>query len=191
MKQAVRMEFFRTVQPHDMIEFIHMSSEVFPGRPAPVSSEDFRHACGRFPTGVTIATVLDADGQPHGLTVSSFTSVSLTPPLISICLGHAVSLIDTFRAASFFGINILAAEQQALSERFARKGEDRFQGISWTPGANGAPLIEGVLAAMECQVDQRIPVGDHDILIGRMVGTRVRDGAPLLHFTGAYRRLHL
>src|SRR5580704_13841300 len=134
-----------------MIEFIHMSSEVFPGRPAPVSSEEFRRACGRFPTGVTIATVLDADGQPHGLTVSSFTSVSLEPPLVSICLGHAVSLIDTFRAAKFFGINVLADDQQSLSERFARKGYDRFEGVVWTPGETGVPLIAGSLAGIECQ----------------------------------------
>ena len=174
-----------------MIEFIHMSSEVFPGCPAAVSSEEFRRACGRFPTGVTIATVLDAEGYPHGLTVSSFTSVSLAPPLISICLGHAVSLIDTFRAAGFFGINILADNQQSLSESFARKGHDRFQDVSWTPGENGAPLLDGVLAAIECQVDRRIPVGDHDIFVGRMVGARVRDGAPLIHFAGAYRKLHL
>jgi flavin reductase (DIM6/NTAB) family NADH-FMN oxidoreductase RutF len=174
-----------------MIEFIHMSSEVFTGRPASVTSEEFRRACGRFATGVTIATVLDGEGQPHGLTVSSFTSVSLVPPLISICLGHAVSLIDAFRAASFFGINILAEEQQYLSERFARKGHDRFQGVPWSMGDNGAPLIDGVLAAIECQVEQRIPVGDHDIFVGRMVATRVRDGAPLVHFCGAYRKLSL
>ena len=174
-----------------MIEFIHMSSEVFPGRPAPVSSEEFRRACGRFATGVTIATVFDAEGQPHGLTVSSFTSVSLVPPLISVCLGHAISLIDTFRAADFFGINILADDQQHLSERFARKGHARFQGVDWTPGANGVPLIDGVLAAIECQVDRRIPVGDHDIFVGMIVATRVRDGAPLLHFAGEYRKIHL
>jgi flavin reductase (DIM6/NTAB) family NADH-FMN oxidoreductase RutF len=174
-----------------MIEFIHMSSEVFTGRPAPVSSEEFRRACGRFATGVTIATVLDAESLPHGLTVSSFTSVSPVPPLISICLGHAVSLIDTFRSAGFFGINILAEDQQHLSELFARKGQDRFQGVAWTLGATGVPLIDGVLAAIECQVEQRIPVGDHDILVGRMVATRVRDGAPLLHFCGAYRKIPL
>jgi flavin reductase (DIM6/NTAB) family NADH-FMN oxidoreductase RutF len=174
-----------------MIEFIHMSSDVFTGRPASVTSEEFRRACGRFATGVTIATVLDAESQPHGLTVSSFTSVSLVPPLISICLGHAVSLIDTFRDASFFGINILAEEQKHLSERFARKGHDRFQGVPWTLGENGAPLIDGVLAAIECQLEQRFPVGDHDIFVGRMVAMRVRDGAPLVHFCGAYRKLSL
>jgi flavin reductase (DIM6/NTAB) family NADH-FMN oxidoreductase RutF len=174
-----------------MIEFIHMSSEVFPGRLAPVSSEEFRRACGRFPTGVTIATVVDAAGLPYGLTVSSFTSVSLVPPLVSICLGHAVSLIDQFRAASFFGINILAEDQRHLSERFARRGHDRFEGVAWTPGETGVPLVDGALAAIECQVERRIPVGDHDIFVGRMVATRVAEGAPLLHFSGAYRKLHL
>jgi 4-hydroxyphenylacetate 3-hydroxylase, reductase component len=174
-----------------MIEFIHMSSEVFPGRLAPVSSEEFRRACGGFATGVTIATVLDTEGQPHGLTVSSFTSVSLAPPLVSICLGHAVTVIDLFRASNFFGINILSESQRYLSEHFARKGHDRFQGIGWTAGETGAPLIGGVLAAIECQVEQRIPVGDHDIFVGRMVATRVQEGLPLVHFRGRYQKLHL
>jgi flavin reductase (DIM6/NTAB) family NADH-FMN oxidoreductase RutF len=174
-----------------MIEFIYMSSEGFTGQAASVSSAEFRHACGRFATGVTVATVLDANRQPHGLTVSSFTSVSLDPPLISICLGHAVSLLDTFRAASFFGINILAAGQQPLSERFARKGLDRFEGVGWTLGAHEVPLLEDALAAIECEVERRIAVGDHDIFIGRMVAIQVREGEPLLHFAGAYRKIQL
>jgi flavin reductase (DIM6/NTAB) family NADH-FMN oxidoreductase RutF len=174
-----------------MIEFIHMSSEGSVECPAPVSSEEFRRACGRFSSGVTIATVLDAEGAPHGLTVSSFTSVSLVPPLISICLGHAVTVIDLFRASNFFGVNILSETQQYLAEQFARKGHDRFQGVAWTAGATGVPLIDDVLAAIECQVERRIPVGDHDILVGRMVGTRVTDGQPLLHFFGEYQKLHV
>ena len=160
-------------------------------RPAPVSSEEFRRVCGRFATGVTVATIIDAEGQPHGLTVSSFTSVSLAPPLVSICLGHAVSLMDLFRASNSFGINILAEDQRLLSERFARKGQDRFQGVAWIPGDTGVPLIDGALAAIECQVEQRIPVGDHDIFVGRTVATHVSDGAPLVHFSGGYRKLHL
>ena len=106
-----------------------MSSEGFGGEAALLTSEEFRRACGRFATGITIATVSDAQGTPHGLTVNSFTSVSLDPPLVSICLGHAVSLIEIFRAATYFGINVLAENQRALSERFARRGEDRFEGI--------------------------------------------------------------
>src|SRR5216684_5402383 len=140
----------RISQPHDKIEFIPMSSERFPHPGAPVTSEEFRRACGRFATGVTIASVLDSKGAPHGLTVSSFTSVSLDPPLILICLGHAVAAIEHFRAATHFGINILAENQRALSDRFARKGRDRFDGVAWYPGATGIPLIPGVLAAIEC-----------------------------------------
>ena len=160
-----------------------------------VTSEEFRRACGRFANGVTIATVLDAAGSPHGLTVSSFTSVSLDPPLILICIGHAVTAIDTFRATRNFGINILAEDQQTLSERFARKGEDRFDGLPWYPGSTGVPLIPGVLAAIECTVEQRIPAGDHDIFVARIGGRpgggrRAADPFPrLLPATGVRLRL--
>jgi len=154
-----------------------------------VSGEDFRRACGRFATGITIATVMDPDGVPHGLTVNSFNAVSLEPPLVSICLGHAVSLIDLFREASFFGINVLNENQRPLSDHFARKGHDRFQGVAWTPGQTGAPLIYDALAAIECQLEQRVTVGDHDIFIGRMVAAKVTEAAPLLYFASAYRKL--
>jgi len=154
-----------------------------------VSPDEFRRACGRFATGVTIATVLDAQGTPHGLTVSSFTSVSLEPPLILICLGHAVTIIDAFRAATHFAINVLSAAQQDLSDRFARKGEDRFNGLPWTAGDTGVPLLPGVLAAIECSVEHRVTSGDHDILIGRMVRAEVADGDPLLYFASRYRTL--
>lgn len=166
-----------------------MSSERFPHPGAPVTSEEFRRACGRFATGVTIATVLDSKGAPHGLTVSSFTSVSLDPPLILICLGHAVAAIHHFRTATHFGINILTEEQRPLSDHFARKGHDRFGTVEWYPGPSGAPLIPGVLAAIECAVHRIVPMGDHDILVGEMVHTEVTDAKPLLHFSGAYRKL--
>lgn len=161
-----------------------MSSEL-----RPVSPDDFRRACGRFATGVSIATVLDRRGAPHGLTVSSFTSVSLEPPLVLICLGHAVTIIDHFRAAKYFGINVLGEEQRELSDRFARKGFDRFDGLPWTPGASGVPLLPGALAAMECELAQRIPSGDHDIFVGRMVRTVVGEGNPLIYYASAYRGL--
>ena len=166
-----------------------MSSEAFGDSISPVASEDFRRACGRFTTGISIATVLDAQGAPHGLTVSSFTSVSLDPPLVSICLGHAVTLIEIFRAASFFGINVLAEEQRHLSERFARRGHDRFDGVDWRRGQYGVPLIPGVLAAMECKVERRVAVGDHDIFVGLMMCAQIAEGKPLLHFASGYRRL--
>jgi flavin reductase (DIM6/NTAB) family NADH-FMN oxidoreductase RutF len=154
-----------------------MSSEVR------VTSAEFRRACGHFATGVTIASVLDAQGTPHGLTVSSFTSVSLDPPLILICLGHRVSAINAFRASAHFGINVLAEDQRDLAERFARKGQDRFDGLKWRP------ILAGVLAAIECAVRQRFTAGDHDVFVGEMVGARVAAGAPLIHLAGRYRRL--
>ena len=167
-----------------------MSSEGSRRRTAPVTSEEFRRACGRFATGVTIASALDAQGTPHGLTVSSFTSVSLAPPLVLICLGHEVSVIDIFRSSACFGINVLSEQQRDLSERFARKGHDRFNGLAWHRGeATGVPLLPGVLAAIECSVRGRIPAGDHDIFLAEVVGARVADGEPLIHFASRYRRL--
>jgi flavin reductase (DIM6/NTAB) family NADH-FMN oxidoreductase RutF len=154
-----------------------------------VTPDEFRRACGRFATGVTIATVLDAQGAPHGLTVSSFTSVSLDPPLVLICLGHAVTIIDSFRAAQHFGINVLAEWQRDISERFARKGADRFNSLEWTPGRTGVPLLPGALASIECAVEQRVTSGDHDILIGRMVRAEVSEGEPLVYFASRYREL--
>ena len=113
-----------------------MSSESA-GRPAPkLSSEQFRQACGRFATGVAIASVMDSQGTPHGLTVSSFTSVSLDPPLILICVGHEVTSIDVFRKASHFAINILAEDQREISTRFARKA--RTASMAWS-GAGENP----------------------------------------------------
>jgi flavin reductase (DIM6/NTAB) family NADH-FMN oxidoreductase RutF len=165
-----------------------MSSEGFCGHAAPLTSEEFKRASGRFATGIAIATVRDAHGTPHGLTVNSFTSVSLDPPLVSICLGHAVSLIEMFRAASYFGINVLAGNQRALAERFARSGQDRFEGIAWEAGPNGVPVIAGVLAAMECRVTERIVAGDHDIFLARMLTARVMEGKPLVYFASAYRQ---
>ncbi|MGA2721959.1 MAG: flavin reductase family protein [Bryobacteraceae bacterium] len=166
-----------------------MSSEASWGCGGRVASAEFRRACGRFATGVTIASVLDAQGTPHGLTVSSFTSVSLDPPLILICLGHRVSVIEAFRASAHFGINVLAEDQRDLAERFARKGQDRFDGLKWQRGKTGVPILAGVLAAMECAVRQRFTAGDHDIFVGEMVGARLADGAPLIHFASHYRRL--
>src|SRR5580698_6801835 len=123
-----------------------MSREGLPESPQAVSSEVFRRACSRFATGVAIAGAIDADGVPHGLTVSSFSSVSLDPPLISICLGHAIAAIDVFRQSRYFGLSILHENQRHISERFATRLDDRFESLAWWRGETGVPLIEGVLA---------------------------------------------
>jgi flavin reductase (DIM6/NTAB) family NADH-FMN oxidoreductase RutF len=179
----------RIGQPHDKIEFISMSSEKLARPLAALASDEFRRACGRFATGVTIASVIDGLGIPHGLTVSSFAAVSLDPPLILICLGHEVTCIEAFRGAKYFGINVLGDDQRALSERFARKGHDRFGGLDWMPGETGVPLLAGVLAQMECAVTQRVTAGDHDIFVGEMLSASVHKGDPLIHFSSRYRKL--
>ena len=154
-----------------------------------VTGAEFRSACGRFANGVTIATVVDGAGAPHGLTVSSFTSVSLEPPLILICVGHEATNFALFSTATHFGINILKDDQQPLSDRFARKGYDRFDGLVWQPGKTGVPLLPGCLAQIECAVRERVRMGDHDIFVGEMVRTQVSEGEPLIHFFGCYRQL--
>ena len=168
-----------------------MSSEatrsVLPG----VESDEFRRACGRFATGVAIASVMDDTGAAHGLTVSSFTSVSLEPPLVLICLGHAVTMIEAFRKASYFGISILREEDRQVSNHFATKGHDRFNGVGWRPGKTGVPLIDCALAAFECETYQRFTSGDHDILVGRVVHTHIEDGPPLVFFSSHYCTLAL
>ncbi|HKE29505.1 MAG TPA: flavin reductase family protein [Bryobacteraceae bacterium] len=155
----------------------------------PVSGDEFRRACGRFATGVTIASVLDSAGTPHGLTVNSFSSVSLDPPLILICLGHHVTMIEAFRAAAHFGISVLREDQRELSERFARKGRDRFNGTPWHAGRSGVPLLDGAIAQIECAVRHRFTAGDHDILVGEMVRAHVAEGEPLIYFASRYRDL--
>ncbi|PWU08789.1 MAG: flavin reductase [Terriglobia bacterium] len=156
---------------------------------APVSSAEFRLACGRFATGVAIASVLDRAGVPRGLTVSSFTSVSLEPPLVLICLGHAVTNLEDFRDARHFGLSILRQEDRDISTRFAQKGHDRFEGVSWLRGETGVPLLASALAFIECAAHQRFSAGDHDILVGEVVRTCVADGAPLVYYAGRYARL--
>jgi len=138
---------------------------------------------------VTILTVLDDAGAPHGMTANSFTSVSLHPPLVLVCIDHRASIIAHFRQATHFGINILKEDQSALSDMFSRKGRDRFEGVGWCPGHTGAPLIPGALAGIECRRERVIAAGDHDILLGGVLHTSVRDGRPLIYFSSQYRKL--
>jgi flavin reductase ActVB len=166
-----------------------MSSEGVKTRMAPVSPDAFRHACGRFATGVAIAAVMDESGVPRGLTISSFSSVSLKPPLILICLGHAVTNIEEFRRSRYFSLSFLRAEQLDLSKHFAEKGQDRFNDVPWCPGETGAPLIRGTLGVLECALYQRFTSGDHDIFVGEVVHAEADEGSPLIHYAGRYSRL--
>ncbi len=158
---------------------------------APVPADVFRETCAHFATGVSVATTCASDGSPHGLTVSSFTPVSLNPPLVLICVDFASSTHETFSLSPVFSINILAEEQKSLSVHFAQSPEGGFDQVAWSAGATGAPVLAGVLASIECAVVNRLDAGDHTIVIGEVIAAGSRDGKPLVYFERDYRRLDL
>lgn len=151
---------------------------------------DFRRALGCFATGVTVLSTLDAEGHARGMTISSFNSVSLDPPLILWSLALDSPSLPTFRDASHYAVNVLAADQQALSNRFASRLSDRFEGVNARSGLSGTPLLEGCCAWFECRHEAIYPGGDHLIFVGRVERFAAQPGlAPLLFHAGAYARL--
>lgn len=151
-----------------------------------IPSRDLRQALARFVTGVAIVTAADPDGAPLGLTINSFSSVSLDPPLVLWSLSHRSSSRAAFLAARHFAVNVLGAGQQDLSASFARPLADRFLGVDWRPGFGGAPVLAGCIATFECAAAGHIPAGDHLILLGRVERYQHRPGAPLVFFASRY-----
>jgi flavin reductase (DIM6/NTAB) family NADH-FMN oxidoreductase RutF len=158
-------------------------------RTGTLDTKTFRDACSLFGSGVTVATVRAPDGSPHGLTVSSFTPVSIEPPLILICIDHGCTFLQHFRACSHFAVNILAESQRDLSITFACKDAGRFKGVDWNPSPNGVPLLHGCIATFECQLAAVIEAGDHAIFLGEVVSAECQGGEPLLYFNREYRSL--
>jgi len=113
----------------------------------------------------------------------------MDPPIVLLCVDHKANVIHHFRAAPHFAINVLAAGQAALSNRFAERGQDRFDGVDWTPGQFGVPLLDGALAQFECETAQSIEAGDHTIFLGKVTATRYEEGSPLLYFASRYHTL--
>ena len=144
---------------------------------------------GRFATGVTVLTVNGADGRPLGMTASSLASVSLEPPLVSVCVDHADELHDAILAAPVFVVNILESRQEALSRRFADRHEDRFDGVGYHRSPEGLVLLDCALAHLECDRFASYPGGDHTIIIGRVIGGSTGEGRPLLYYRGGYATL--
>ncbi len=155
----------------------------------PIDKDLFRAVLGRFASGVTIVTTTDAEGRDHGMTVSAFSSLSLDPPLVIVCIDHKASVWPVIQHAERFAINILAADQEALSRRFSSKDGDRFDGVGFTRGITGVALLDDTLAAVECTVTACLPQGDHSILIGSVEAGTARDLQPLLYYRGGYASL--
>jgi flavin reductase (DIM6/NTAB) family NADH-FMN oxidoreductase RutF len=159
--------------------------------PPDFSAQDFRSALGMFATGVTIVTALSTEGLPIGLTANSFNSVSLAPPLVLWSLARSAGSLASFSTGSHYAINILSADQQDLARQFAAQGGNRFEGVSFTSGAGGAPILQGTVATFECFNRSRYEEGDHVIFVGEVERCTHRAGAsPLLFHGGKFYNEH-
>jgi flavin reductase (DIM6/NTAB) family NADH-FMN oxidoreductase RutF len=150
-----------------------------------------RDALGCFATGVTVVTCLDERGDPVGLTANSFTSVSLDPPLLLVCVKRSASSAAALNGASHFAVNVLQTGQQPASIRFATKDQDRFGTTPWSPGEFGPPVLRDSLGVFECAAHAVHEGGDHHIVVGEVLRASFDPTLdPLLYFRGRYRRLH-
>jgi flavin reductase (DIM6/NTAB) family NADH-FMN oxidoreductase RutF len=157
-----------------------------------ITADLYRQVMGNWGTGVTIVTTSDPDGNPYGLTVSSFTSVSLDPALVLVCLDDRLSGLAYFRDSSKFGVSILSEAQEDVSRIFAKRGAERSRDLYFS-GETGIPLIRNSLATLECETVAMHPGGDHTIFLGQVKALDVWEGKqgakPLLYFRGRYERL--
>jgi flavin reductase (DIM6/NTAB) family NADH-FMN oxidoreductase RutF len=150
----------------------------------------FRAVLGRFASGVTVVTTRDANGRDHGMTVSAFCSLSLEPPLVLVCIDRAASMHDQLAGAEWVVVNILSADQEALSRRFSDLEADaRFDGIGFTRAAHGAPVLDDVLAHLEGRLRTTHDAGDHTILVLEVESATARNARPLLYYRGGYAQL--
>jgi flavin reductase (DIM6/NTAB) family NADH-FMN oxidoreductase RutF len=154
-----------------------------------VHANAFRRACGLFATGVAVLTTRAENGAPHGITINSFCSLSLNPPLVIVAVAHDCTFLAHFQNCPFYAVNILREEQQDLSIRFAQLPEARFSGIPWKEASTGSPWIEGVLGMIDCKTVQIFDAGDHRMLIGEVVDVSISEGRPLVFYRGDYRAL--
>ena len=155
-----------------------------------IDPDSFRSVLGRFASGITVVTTLDAERRDVGMTVSAFCSVSLCPPLVQVCVDHAASLYAALVGNARYGVSILAAEQEALSRRFATaESTRRFDGIGYRRGESGVILLDDALAHLECRVVASHEVGDHTMFVGEVESANARSARPLLYYRGGYAQL--
>ena len=149
----------------------------------------FRELLGHFATGVSVLTAITPDGRPLGMTANSLASVSLRPPLVSVCVDREAEMHDVILAVDRFVVNVLASHQEVLARRFSDKHEDRFDGIGYHLNPEGLLLLDGTLAHIECERHAQYPGGDHTIVVGKVVGGASNQGRPLLFYRGGYAGL--
>ncbi len=153
---------------------------------SPVDDAQFRQLLGRFATGVSIVTTRGPGGRPLGMTASSLASVSLEPPLLLVAVDRQNDMHDALQTAPHFAVNILAADQEALSRRFAATDPNRFDGVGYRESRHGVPLLNDVLAHIECAMHAAVPGGDHTVFFGLVTGGEVTERRPLVNYRGGY-----
>ena len=153
---------------------------------AKIDRDELRKALGTFVTGVTVATTIDGEGRPRGMTANSFTSVSLDPPLVLVCVGSAASSHSAFHGCERFAVNVLSEAQQEASMLFASKAPDKFERVSWRPGTAGIPILRDALGWFDCRTQDRIVAGDHTIIVGEVEDFGHGPARPLGFFRGSY-----
>ncbi len=157
-----------------------------------LTPEIFRKACGYWASGVSIVTTCDIDQTPYGLTMNAVTSLSLTPALFVICVDNKSDTLEPMQRSGVFCINVLSAGQQVLSNSFAKKNPNKFDGVGFERGTTGAPMLDGRLMAIDCQVSAVHPGGDHHIFVGEVRAISLpasAELAPLLYYQGRYAEL--
>jgi flavin reductase (DIM6/NTAB) family NADH-FMN oxidoreductase RutF len=155
-----------------------------------IGSDQFRQVMGNFATGITIVTTRDRTGEPRGLTVNSFTSVSLSPLLVLVCFDNNLSSLRAFKDSMRFGVSMLGEDQEELSRLFAKRDSERPTSL-YFEGKMGLPLLKNSVAVMECETVATYPGGDHQIFLGEVKNAEVlHPHKPLLYFRGKYRTLH-
>lgn len=184
----------QSLTPRLFLHFLHCGIvEILDMTSSPLSALAFRQALGQFTTGVTVITVAYLPGKVHGMTANAFTSVSLNPFLVLVCVDQRAHMLPILHREKKFGISVLQDGQQAISEFFAQPGqnedvEDRLN-IRFRHSPSGIPLLENTLAQLSCQVTASYPAGDHTIFLGEVETANVNEGEPLLFFSGHYRHL--
>ncbi len=153
-----------------------------------IDNAGFRRALSCFATGVAIATALDENGDSVGMTISSFSSVSLSPPLVLWSIAHNAHGYDAFISAEYFAVNVLAKHQEQLSDLFAARGVDKFEGLDCRAGQYGSPILPDYAACFECRTEHRYEGGDHKIIVGRVLRLDDRDSDPLIFYRGQFLR---
>lgn len=157
----------------------------------PIEADLLRTILRRFAAGVTVITSVTDEGKPAGMTATAFSSVSLNPPMVLVCVDANARTRRAIEGHTAFAVNLLDAEQGEVAKRFASSLVDKFEGIAWRPGATGVPVLDDSLARIECRVQKAVEAGTHVIYIGEVLAGGVKPGAhePLLYYEGIYRLL--